>query len=38
MAKINEIEFAYLFGSYAKNNQTESSDIRQYSEYIRKGL
>ncbi|QOP42955.1 nucleotidyltransferase domain-containing protein [Sulfurimonas sediminis] len=24
---INEIEFAYLFGSYAKNTQTDKSDI-----------
>jgi len=27
IATINEIEFAYLFGSYATNNQTPRSDV-----------
>ena len=27
MVKIDEIEFAYLFGSYAHNNQIQRSDI-----------
>jgi len=27
MNAISEIEFAYLFGSYAKNNQTSKSDV-----------
>jgi predicted nucleotidyltransferase len=27
IATIDEIEFAYLFGSYAKNDQTQRSDI-----------